>query len=418
MTVTGELHALAEEIREHALRFGLDFFDTYFELLDFDQLNEIASFGGFPTRYPHWRFGMIYEEMMKGHAYGLRKIYELVINNDPVVAYLVRSNSDLEQKLVMAHVFGHADFFRHNGWFAATDRRMLDRMGGHSTRVRRHIDRHGHEKVERFLDACMSLENLIDPLSLYMKRSADAEQLPNVDDKRIAAGRVHKLRVERPYMEQYINPPDVLQAELEREEQKLAQQKRFPPEPVRDVVTFLLEHAPLADWQADCLEIIRREAYYFAPQRMTKIMNEGWASYVHSKLLTTRMLQSSEVVEYCSKHAATLSTVAGQINPYNLGVSLYQDIEGVDGAYVSLGAGHGFPVGDITCIDISGSLGFGSENMNIALYGNTASGAGLADVLVGLSAPFAITDIRTVPPTITTREVSSTVVTTARNRSD
>ena len=97
MTFPGELQAIKEEIREYAHEYGLDFFETYYELLDFDQLNEIASFGGFPTRYPHWRFGMQYEELMKGYSYGLSKIYELVINNDPCYAYLMRSNSLVDQ---------------------------------------------------------------------------------------------------------------------------------------------------------------------------------------------------------------------------------------------------------------------------------------------------------------------------------
>ena len=121
-----ELKEIAGEVRQHARSCGLDFFEVIFELLDYDQLNMVVAYGGFPTRYPHWRFGMLFEELNKTYTYGLQKIYELVINNDPVVAYLVRSNSDLEQKLVMAHVFGHADFFKNNLWFSKTNRRMIN----------------------------------------------------------------------------------------------------------------------------------------------------------------------------------------------------------------------------------------------------------------------------------------------------
>ena len=106
--------ALVEEkevIREYALEYELDFFETFFEMLDFDQLNEIAAYGGFPNRYPHWRHGMQFEELMKGYQYGLSKIYELVINNDPCYAYLLEGNSLVDQKLVMAHVHAHNDFF-------------------------------------------------------------------------------------------------------------------------------------------------------------------------------------------------------------------------------------------------------------------------------------------------------------------
>src|SRR5262245_66694941 len=98
----------------------------------------------------------------------------------------MRTNTPMEQKLVMAHVFGHADFFRQNAWFKPTDRRMIDTMANHATRVHRHVERYGSEKVEDFLDACLSLENLIDPMSLYVRREGPAEELPEIGR---AAGR-------------------------------------------------------------------------------------------------------------------------------------------------------------------------------------------------------------------------------------
>ena len=150
-------------IEDAARRAGLDFFDVVFELLDAKDVNGVAAYGGFPVRHPSWRFGMEFERLEKGRQWGLSKIYELVINNDPTYAYLVRSNSLLEQKLVMAHVYGHADFFKHNLWFAPTDRKMLDTLGNHSTRVRRYVDAFGLESVEQFLDLVLSLETLIDP---------------------------------------------------------------------------------------------------------------------------------------------------------------------------------------------------------------------------------------------------------------
>jgi stage V sporulation protein R len=150
-----DLEAQSRRIERIARGFGLDFAPVVFELLDASDVNGIAAYGGFPVRYPSWRFGMEFERLDKGYTWGLSKIYELVINNDPVVAYLVRSNSALEQKLVMAHVFGHADFFKHNAWFASTDRHMLDTMAMHATRLRRDIDRHGLDTVERFLDLAL-----------------------------------------------------------------------------------------------------------------------------------------------------------------------------------------------------------------------------------------------------------------------
>src|SRR5450432_4853146 len=114
MTLTQELVDVREQMKSYALGYGLDFFETVFELVDFDEMNMVAAYGGFPNRYPHWKFGMEYEQLSKGYEYGLQKIYELVINNDPCYAYLMESNPMVDQKLVMAHVYGHCDFFKNN----------------------------------------------------------------------------------------------------------------------------------------------------------------------------------------------------------------------------------------------------------------------------------------------------------------
>src|SRR5512143_2826133 len=104
---------------------------------------------------------MEYDRMSKSYAYGLHRIYELVINTDPCYAYLLASNQPVDQKLVMAHVYGHADFFKRNLWFAHTNRKMLDEMANHASRMRSYVERYGLERVEDFLDACLSLENLL-----------------------------------------------------------------------------------------------------------------------------------------------------------------------------------------------------------------------------------------------------------------
>src|SRR5207245_3447158 len=172
------------QIETYAREYGLDFYDVVFEVLDYDQLNEVAAYGGFPTRYPHWRFGMEYEELSKTYSYGLSKIYELVVNTNPVYAYLMKANAAVEQKLVMAHVFGHADFFKNNLWYSKTNRRMIDVMANHATRVRQHIDRYGVEAVEDFIDACLSLENLIDYHSHFIEREEKKERtVPGAEDE-------------------------------------------------------------------------------------------------------------------------------------------------------------------------------------------------------------------------------------------
>jgi len=334
-SLTPELQAAREQIERYAIEYGLDFFETVFEMLDADQLNEVAAFGGFPTRYPHWRFGMEYNQLEKGYTYGLSKIYELVINNDPCYAYLMRSNAFVDQKLVMAHVFGHCDFFKNNLWFSKTDRKMMDHMANHGTVIRRWIDRIGLQEVEQFLDGCLSLDNLIDPHSMFIRRklsaprddgSDEAQNTQNARDARNTRNEGVKFRA-KSYMDSFVNPRARTARELERIRKEARAETRFPPAPVRDVLEFLLHHAPLKRWQAEILEIVRKEAYYFAPQAMTKIMNEGWASYWHSTMMTQKILDPTEVIDYADHHSGTMASSPGRLNPYKLGIELFRDIE-------------------------------------------------------------------------------------------
>src|SRR4029079_1818154 len=157
------LRAEQAKIEATASAYGLDFFPVIFELVSYDQMNEIAAHGGVRKRDPHWRFGMEYERLSKSSEYGLSKIYEMVINNNPSFAYLLEGNSLTDQKLVMCHVFGHVDFFKHNFTFRATDldasghiidpirrqdgyrpnRKWIDKMANHGAALRRVVDRYG-----------------------------------------------------------------------------------------------------------------------------------------------------------------------------------------------------------------------------------------------------------------------------------
>jgi stage V sporulation protein R len=322
-----KLRRLQEEIEARARSYGLDFFETIFEVLDYDEINEVASYGGFPTRYPHWRFGMEYEQMAKGYSYGLHRIYEMVINNDPCYAYLLESNSLTDQKLVMAHVYGHCDFFKNNIWFAHTNRKMIDVMANHGNRVRGHMEKHGVDTVESFIDACLSIEDLIDIHSPGIKRRDDRSHDEKTVEEEEEARLSGKFK-SKDYMDEFVNPPKVLRAERKRlEEKKKQEKKQFPESPDRDVLLFLMEHAPLENWQRDVLAIVRDEAYYFAPQAQTKIMNEGWASYWHSRIMTQHELTTAEVVDYADHHSGTVATHPGRLNPYKLGIELFRNIE-------------------------------------------------------------------------------------------
>jgi stage V sporulation protein R len=317
------LHDLRKEIEGYAHDYGLDFWDVVFEVITFDEMNMVAAYGGFPNRYPHWRYGMEYEQLSKGYEYGLSKIYELVINNEPSYAYLMESNMDVDQKIVMAHVFGHVDFFKNNFAFAHTNRKMMDEMANHATRIRRYIDKLGITQVEDLVDRVLSLENLIDYQSPYIKRPPAAEPHEDVD----VPVEVRGFRTNREYMGEYINPREFMDEQRKKLEAERAEKKKFPERPQRDVLQFLINYAPLENWERDVLSMLREESYYFAPQGQTKIMNEGWASYWHSKIMTTRALKDSELIDYADHHSGTLGTRPGVINPYKLGIELFRDIE-------------------------------------------------------------------------------------------
>ena len=274
--------------------FGLDFFPIIFEVLDYRPMNEVAAYGGFPTRYPHWRFGMEYEQLAKSYEYGLSKIYEMVINNNPSYAYLLEGNSLVDQKLVMAHVYGHVDFFKNNFYFSKTNRQD-DRRHGRTTPSTRwpataHRRRHGASiTVEDFIDVCLSLENLIDPMSPYIQRAgrAAAERARTTDE----AAEIPRLRA-KDYMDDLHQPARVPRAAAAEDGGgEAARRSASPRSRERDVLGFL--HRPRAARALGARRassIIRDEAYYFAPQAQTKIMNEGWATYWHSKIMTEKAL--------------------------------------------------------------------------------------------------------------------------------
>jgi stage V sporulation protein R len=312
-------------------------------MVDYKTMNQLASYEGFPSRYPHWRFGMEYERLTKSYSYGLHKIYEMVINNNPSFAYLLEGNSLTDQKLVMCHVYGHVDFFKNNFTFRTTDldsagrvlagnlksgsdyrpnRKWVDKMANHGALIRRVVDAHGIDKVESLVDVCLSLENLIDPWSRFVVRRRDVES----DE---APGEVEVPRLKsKDYMDEFINPEEFITQQRQR---LLAERERekgkFPSEPRQDILLFLIEHAPLERWERSVLSVMRDEAYYFVPQMQTKIMNEGWASYHHSKLMTGSVADWSEIIDYSEANAGVMATSGGRLNPYKLGVELFRSIE-------------------------------------------------------------------------------------------
>jgi stage V sporulation protein R len=251
---------------------------------------------------------MEYEKLSKRDAYGLGRIYEMVINNDPCYAYLQESNSVTDQKLVMAHVYGHADFFKHNFWFSKTNRKMMDEMANHATRVRRHAERHGVEAVERFLDACLAIEHLIDPHSMFMQRSDGrppwggggmAEEVleEKFTPEKLPAGLSRPVHQSRGRWSR--------QRE-EYEEEEVAQGAGARP-PTRDAA--VPDGTRLDEWQQDtcrsCDEITLRA------QAMTKVMNGGGDVLAQADdAASSRPLRSSTTRSSTGRGGA-----AGQLQP-------------------------------------------------------------------------------------------------------
>ncbi len=235
MITKTELLSIQREIEDHARAMGFDFYPVLYEMVDYLTMSEVAAYGGFPTRYPHWSFGMEYERLSKSYGFGLSKIYEMVINTNPVYAYLLDSNPLVDQKLVIAHVCGHAHFFKHNYMFAPTNRKMLDEMANHGQRVRQYMAKYGVEEVENFIDCCLTIEDLIDMHAPFIKRREEEKPPENEDEN----APLHKLKASG-YMEDYINPPSYLEKQRQQKMDEAKAEQHFPSRPEKDVLEFLI----------------------------------------------------------------------------------------------------------------------------------------------------------------------------------
>jgi stage V sporulation protein R len=210
-------------------------------------------------------------------------------------------------------------------WFSHTNRKMMDEMANHATRVRRYVDRYGVDRVERFIDACLSLDSLIDYHFPGVSATAESKDAGAGEERGVAD---HRFPVQTPeYMESYMYPQEYVDAARRKRERERRKVLRVPASPVKDVLGFLVAYAPLEEWERDIVSIVREEALYFAPQGQTKIMNEGWAAYWHSKILTQKALAASEIVDFADHHSMAVAVHGFQINPYKLGLELFRDIE-------------------------------------------------------------------------------------------
>lgn len=305
-----DLEKSLEQIWDVAQKFGLDPFPTRFEIVPATVMYEVGSYA-LPGRYSHWTFGKAYHRMKTMYDFGLSKIYEVVINTNPSYGFLLETNSPIQNKLVMAHVLGHVDFFKNNVYFSKTNRRMVDSVSTHSGRMTEYEFKYGRKTVEKFLDAVLSIEEHIDP-NFFIKRE------PRHDMLRQKA----PARKEGRY--------DDIWKLGEKEEPQPAEDEMPVGDqlPEKDLVYYIMRHSPnLQPWQRDVMSMIHEEMEYFIPQMQTKIMNEGWASYFHARIMRELDLTDNEHLEFAELHSGVVSPHMGQLNPYYLGYKIFEDIE-------------------------------------------------------------------------------------------
>lgn len=306
-----DLEGWDERIREKVQEFGLECYDQEFEICDHSDMLGYMAYSGMPSHYPHWSFGKAYEKLKTLYDYGVSGLpYEMVINSDPALAYLMRDNSLLLQILTIAHVYGHNDFFRNNFTFQTTwAKHTISRVKAQGQRVRSYIEDPsiGIDKVEAVLDAAHAV-------SLQCRRNLAVHKRSPEEAREVLLERAKP-------------PEDPFRNVHRRVEYHEPDLRRVPLEPDEDLLTFIRDHNPyLSEWEKDLLTIAHENAQYFIPQIETKIMNEGWATYWHKRILDSLELPQDLQIEFIIRHNQVVRPTPGSINPYHLGLRMWEDI--------------------------------------------------------------------------------------------
>ena len=301
-----------EVIESKAKELGLNFYPQEFEIIGFNEMLGYEAYVGMPSRYPHWSFGKSYEKNKTLYSFNLTGLpYEMVINSNPCLAYLMRENTLPLQILTMAHVYGHNDFFKNNRLFKEGTRAKLAlemfKLDGEIIREYINAPGIGYEKVERILDAAHAIRYNIGRV-IGRKEMTDEEIRKNrIDDYKKA-----------------IENKSILDMDMVIEEPIL---DKIPLEPYDDVVGFIIKYGKLEEWEKDIVRIVKRETEYFMPQIETKTMNEGWASYWHYNILKSLDLPEGLHFEFLKRHNDVVAPILGGLNPYYVGFKMFEDIE-------------------------------------------------------------------------------------------
>ncbi len=291
-----------DKIIDLAKSEGLDWYPINYEICDYYSMIGHMSYHGMPSHYGHWSHGKSFEVTHQRYNLGMEGLpYELIINSDPSIAYLMRENPAYLQLLIMCHCVGHSDFFKHNRMFKDTRAEtVIQRFRNGKKRIQKYVENPniGIEKVERIIDACHAVQFQTDRYPFMKKSEAEIRQkyvdLINNDE----TGKYKNFDI-----------------------------NRVPLEPNYDILEFISKHANLEPWQQDIVEICRDQAKYFIPQIQTKIMNEGWASFWHYRLMHKLELPQKYHIPFLKSHNQVVRPHIGGLNPYHIGFEMFKKIE-------------------------------------------------------------------------------------------
>jgi stage V sporulation protein R len=309
-----ELIEWNEKIEEIARSSGLDCYDQEFEIVSYEEMISYEAYTGMPSHYPHWSYGKAFERIRSLHKYNLTGLpYEMVINTNPCIAYLMKDNTLLLQILTIAHVYGHNDFFKNNRLFrmATCAEYTAEMFKNHANRIREYIKDPGigYARVEKILNSAHALRYQTSR-TIGIKRISEEEIMKKISES------AENLKREYPLLEPKVKESPAIVPDL----------KKIPIEPEEDILLFLSTYGRFEDWERDIINIVRNETLYFIPQIETKIMNEGWASYWHYTILNKLELPQGLQLEFLKRHNQVVLPHEGQINPYYLGFKIFQHL--------------------------------------------------------------------------------------------
>jgi len=313
----------APRLEALARKLGLDYHPVDFELVPTTFMMEVAVYG-LPVRMPHWSFGVRYMHQLIRRNMGHSRIFEVMFPGDPCHAYLVSTNTLAENTLVIAHVLGHADFAKNNQLFARFEQmagtHIVEHAAAQAHRIDAAVTEFGQQRVEAVLDAALALEPHIDANTElhrppYPARPETVDATPG----------------ENPFRDRYQGLPGEKAAP---ETSKERRPTPVPPNPEYDLLWFIAHYAPeMEDWERDVFLAVREESFYFYPVFACQIMNEGWATYWHARLLREAdFLPENVYLDAIKAHSDVVRPFAAEqqtalaVNPYHLGFSLWEHI--------------------------------------------------------------------------------------------